>query len=202
MTDYVIPCETLVRLTKVLQLDGENMTDWLRTVRIDNGVAICTNRKMMVMENIGGASGVIHIIADAKLIAQCAVEAPFNSVLTITVNEQLRFAVAKTTLGYIHSGNACLWAATAENDLERWHTIVDRCRAPSTEPKGVMFWDAYNIANLAASSPSGTLVFEEIVDVTKPIVIRDMNDPDWCGFFIPSKSSIDYDGAAIPEWLA
>ena len=201
MTDFVIPCDTFVRLSNVLHNFHDAANEWFRTIRIDNGVAMATNRSIMAIENIGGLPGVIHVMADPALIQQCRTEAAFSSTLTITVNEVLKFAVAKTTLGYVHPGNCALWS-DAPNELDRWRSIAQRTAEPVPASRGGMYWKADAIAQLASASPSGGLVFEEFIDATgRPTVIRDVNEPNWCGIFNPYQVLEEYQPATLPGWL-
>lgn len=209
MTDYTIPCDVFARLTRVLAVESTQPTDWFRSVRIDNGVAVATNRIIMAVENISADNvGIIHIIADPALIAQCASEAPFKSVLTISVNETLKYAVGKTTLGYVHPRNCVVWS-DEPNDFDRWRSVVDLARQPVTASRGGMYWNAENIANLAASSPSGRLIFEEFIDCSgnRPTIIRDVNDYEWFGLFQPfGRNDLvggagSFNPATLPTWI-
>jgi hypothetical protein len=201
MTDFVIPCDTFVRLTNILYGMPEDISEWFKTVRIDNGIAVATNRRILAAENVGGPAGIIHVIADQALINQCRTEAAFSSALTITVNEVLKFAVAKTTLGYVHPGN-CVRFSDDPNDFDRWRTVVEQCKTPASAPRGGMFWDADMIARLAAASPSGRVVFEEIIDATgRPTIIRDINEYNWIGVFQPFSTEESYSPATLPTWI-
>lgn len=203
MADFIIPCDVFARLSRVLAIESTEPTPWFRSVRIDNGIAVATNRIVMAVENISSTNvGVVHIIADPDLIAQCMIEAPFKSTLTITVNDMLKYAVAKTTLGYIHPGNCAVWS-DEPNDFDRWRSIVDLARQPVDKPSGGMFWSAENIASLAAASPSGRIVFEEIIDCTgtRPTIVRDVNDYEWFGLFQPYSRDSNYSPATLPSWM-
>jgi len=204
MVDFVIPCDTFARLTNVLaDFPPGNEQGWFNSVRIDNGQAVASNRHVMAIENIGGPSGVVHIAPDPVLIAQCRTEAKFSSKLTITVNETLRFAVAKTTLGYIHPGNCALWLDVPNDDYNRWRSIVMQCKERVKKSRGGMFWRADDIARLASSSPSGRLVFEETIDAqTRPTLIRDTNDYEWLGVFNPfGDGGEHHNPATLPSWM-
>ena len=185
-----------VRLSTMVK-DDDSM---FRAIRLDNGQAVATDRSFMAIENIGGPSGVVHILPDPKLIAQCKTESVFDSKLTITVNEMLKFAVAKTTLGYVHPGNCSIWA-DGENDFDRWRSVVMESAAPAMKSSGGMFWVAESIAKLAASSPSGRLVFEENIDVSRPTLVRDVLDYDWLGVFSPHSIKDLYKPATLPTWM-
>lgn len=199
MTDFIVPCETIVRLANVLKVMPHFANDWFRTIRIDNGCAVASNRVVMAVERLDKpVDGICHIIADAALLAQCAVEAPFKSDLTITVIDELKFATAKTTLGYVHPTNVCLWS-DQPNDYARWRSIIPTERAKKS--LGGMFWETSSIVNLAAASPSGRLVFEEHIDTTRPTIVRDINDYGWFGVFNPFTDNERLDPATLPNWF-
>jgi hypothetical protein len=195
MTDYVIPCDTFARLASLATAD-----EWFNTVRIENGVALASNKLFMAIERIGGPDGVIHIIADPLLVQQCQTEAQYSSTLTITVIEAMQFATAKTTLGYIHPGNCCKWSGP-ENDLNDWRKIVANAAEPAAASNGGMVWNARCLAAIIACAPSKCVSFEENIDVSRPALMRDVADPNWVGLFNPWLETGDYPAAVMPEWL-
>lgn len=201
MTDYVIPCETFVRLARVLTNMPDDIDPCFNVIRIDNGVAVATDRRILAAENIGGPAGIVHVIADAQLIAHCAAEAPFASSLTITVVPELRFATAKTTLGYMYPGNCVYWDNVSP-DYDRWRSVVGQCSKPATAARGGMLWVGDRVAQLIASSPSGSVIFEEIIDATgRPTIIRDVNDYNWLGVFQPFERERHHTPATLPNWM-
>lgn len=200
MPTFEIPCGVYARLAPLTDTVYDDGSPWCRTMRIEDGKAITTNRKIMAIEYIGGPVGSAHIVIDPALIAQCKSEAQFNSVLTVTVDHSMRFATAKTTFGYVYPGNAGYWGAPdIHNELERWRPIIPLGAAKAT--RGGMFWDARVIGPLGISSPTGNLVFPEFIDTSLPVVIRDAMDDRWCGLFMPRDSTIQAPPATVPEWL-
>lgn len=203
MTEFTIPCDTFVRLSNLMDNFHEEADEWFHAIRIDNGLAIASNRYYMAIENIGGNTGTVHIVADPVLIAKCREEAKFNGALTITVNEPLRYAVAKTTFGYIHPGNCAVWS-DKPNLLATWRTIAARVRDPVMANNGGMYINADHLALLIATSPSGQVYFEENIDASgaRPILVRDCTDFNWIGLFHPFKTTRQtYDGATLPNWV-
>lgn len=200
MTDFIIPCETIYRLSRILITPHENATEWTRTLRIDHGAAIVTNRSVIVIERVIGGNGIAHLHLTLDLIEQCRKEAAFKSSLTITVNEALRFATAKTSLGYIAPGNCCMWS-TAVNELDRWKEIAEQARPIVKKSKGAMFWNGETIAALAGASPSGAIVFPEHIDISLPVVVRDAFDPDWVGLFCSTGQDDQRKPARLPDWV-
>jgi hypothetical protein len=198
VTDYVIPCETIDRLSKIAS--GDN-NPWFAALRIDDGCVIATSGQLMAVEYIDIPDGIFHLRLDAALVAQCATEAPFGSKLTVSVIDGLNIAGAKTTMGYTYPGDPCLWSLDAVNDFNRWREVVARALVPADAPNGGMCWSADLTARLAAASPSGQVVFEEVIDINRPTVIRDATDPNWFGLFMPHLKSGDYPAATLPSWF-
>ena len=197
MTDYVISCDAFVRLSTLLI---ETDDPAFRTIRFDNGQALATDRQFLSIENIGGPKGVAHVIADPTLLEHCRAESKFHSKLTITVVEPLKFATAKTTFGYSHNSNCSYWP-DGPTDFDRWREVVMQAATPATKSSGGMFWLAEWVARLAKASPSGSVVFEENIDITRPTLVRDVEDYDWLGVFQPFSRGHQYKPATLPSWM-
>lgn len=195
--DFEIPCAVIGRFAKILTIMTHDANEWFNSIRIDNGLALASNRTVLACEQIGGGGGIVHIKNDPALIAQCEKEAPFDSVLYVTLNEALRFASAKTTLGYIYPGN-CAVFSNEPNDFDRWRSILPK---PAKKPKGGMQWNTEQIALLGASSPSGRLCFEEIIDASQPTIVRDAHDDQWFGLFNPWLVEQNFIPATLPDWV-
>jgi hypothetical protein len=201
MTDFIIPCDAFVRASVVLNDFHEDATEWTRSMRIDNGQLVASNHHIMTVENIGGNEGVTHIRPDAALVEQCRVGSQFNAVLHVIVNDMLKFTVAKTSLGYVHPGNAGVWSAEP-NALDKWRSIVMKAAQPAEKSNGGMFWGAAVMTQLNVASPSGALVFEEHIDCNgRPTIVRDINDPDWFALFNPYLLGATHQPATLPRWM-
>lgn len=206
MTDYIMPCDTFARLASVVKTPGSNVTGWFDTIRIDHGIAVATNRVILVAEAIIGGNDIVHIKIDDALVEQCRREAPFDSKLTIIVNEPLKYAVAKTSLGYQSAGNLYFSSDEPRDEFDRWKSIALMTREKVAKPSGGMFWDMPQITALAAASPSGQLVFEEVINCTKasrrPTVVRDVTTNDWFALFMPwDDSRPEHSPAKLPSWM-
>ncbi len=200
MADFVIPCDTVVRLSNVIHSLPDNIDPVFRCVRFDNGLAVTTDRSFMAIEKIADFTGVFHMTVEPALIEQCRTEAAFNGTLTVTVNDALQYAVAKTSLGYIHPTNVGFYPSGA-NPFDRWREVVLQSKEPAAALIGGMFWDVDGLTRLATSSPSGRIVFEEKIDTTRPSLIRDINDHSWLGVFKPFTSDKSYQPASLPSWM-
>jgi hypothetical protein len=174
----------------------------MKTVRIENGMAVASNKFLIIVERLnptlGNPPGVVHIPADPMLIEKCKAEVKYHSNLFVNVLDGLGMASAKTTLGYIHPGNA-LYTSPEPNELDRWR--VNNIPPLVMTKKSAMRWDAACIADLAASSPSGFVTFPDVIDATQRIVVRCPQDPNWFGLFLSHLANDIQEPAKIPEWF-
>ena len=201
MTDYVIPCDTFYRISRVAATRDDEIHPSWSSMRIDDGCLIASDRSFMAVENYTAhQKGVAHLNIDPALIEQCRTEAKFNGRVTVTVNEILKYAQAKTTFGYVTKENL-LYTADLDPDWDRWREIINKAREPATKPNGVMFWHADNIQRLAESSPSGRVVFESVIDTSRPTLLRDVTDYHWLGIFQARSRYEQYSPATVPTWI-
>ena len=198
MTEHTIPCETFARLCNVLKY-LPRADPWCNSVRLEQNLAIVTNREYLVIERIDNpADEPLHVPADPALIAQCLTEATYHSKLHIAANSMLRYAALKTSMGYQFPGNAGLYL-DEPCDLERWRSVIPTTMAKKA--KGSMCLEAGALANIALSSPSGRITLPEFVDWSLPVVARDAVDPNWCAFFYVREADQPHEPATIPGWL-
>lgn len=194
MTDFVITCDTVSRLAHLATGDDE----WFQTIRIDNGVAVASNRRLLACELIPACTGAVHLMLAPELVEQCRTEAQWDSTLTISVMDGLNYASAKTSLGWIAPGNVALYADTP-NELAKWRDILPK--QPAKTHRGALFMTTDEMVQLCKSSPSGRIVFEEIMDILQPTVVRDIYDDDWFGLFYPRSTKDSYLPATLPSWV-
>lgn len=198
MPTFDIPCDVYARLASITDTIYHDGGPFCKTLRVENGKVIATNRKVLAIERVDCDIGTAHILVDPNLVAQCRTEAQFDSILTVTIDHSMRFGTAKTTFGYNYPGNVGYWS-DGPNELADWKNIV-----PQTLPTvsdGAMLWDAKIIAALGLSSPTGGLVFPEFINASEPVLIRDVSDDRWCGIFLARPRDTVLGGATIPEWL-
>lgn len=201
MTDFIVPADTLARLATIIQNPPADLEPVFKTIRLDNGQVVVSDRTICAVECVGTIPGIAHIVPDPAFIAQCKMEAQFSSNVTIVVNELLNYTVAKTSLGYV-TGNIGFFPNGA-TDYDRWREVVMEAKEIPPKGRGGMFWDAELIAKLAASSPSGRVIFAENVDAYRNTLIRDVTDGYWIGVFSP-KQGPGYDAvnpATMPTWM-
>lgn len=198
-----IPCDTIARLSRLLPDPNDDIEPIFRTMRLDNGRVIVTNRKFAAVEILpNGFTGVHHIALPDDLIRQCISEAVMSSQLLVTPNPMIGWTSASTTGGHTFVQNIGVFP-TEETTFDKWYErMVTPCLTPLQTTASAMVVDAVALANLAASSPSGTVVFELTIDAGRTTVLRDAHDHRWVGFFMPRLSDgMYYPPAAVPSWL-
>lgn len=206
---FNIKCSTFVRLASICDFfepyTDEGLKEKCKTVRLEisNGkmMAIATNVKVAAIEFIGtvpaGLNEVCHVVVDDTLLNQCRAESMINGILTINTIPQIATASATTTSGWAYPGNPCLWFD--ETPLNEWREWPDRDRIKKSD--GIMMWNLYHVEALLESSPSGKVYFPKFIDALKPIVMRDKDDPNWVGLFVPKPNGdIQHQEAELPDW--
>lgn len=189
----MIPCETIVRLSSVMPRPGAEIDPIFFYLRIENGMVIATDRKFMAIEHVGGAGGIIHMQITPALLAQCKVEVPLSSKLTLDPAT----GIVRTTMGYTET--VPIYAAPC--DFDRWREIVKDAARECKASAGAMFWSLDDVARLASTSPSGQVVFPKFIDTGRPMLLRDVNSPDWLGVFhAVSNDGLMHSPATLPSW--
>lgn len=197
-----IPCDTIARLSNLIPKPGADVEDIFRTFRLDNGCIIATNRQFAAVEQLHPFEGVHHISATDELIQVCTKEAPFGSTLQVLPNDVIKWTTVRTTLGYEFKVSIGVYPP-APTTYDQWYDLIV-VPVLKGEPvsNGAMATNITNLSALAASSPSGDVVFEEFIDVRRPTMMRDANDPRWCGFWMPrAPGSMYATPARVPQWL-
>lgn len=85
-----------------------------------------------------------------------------------------------------------------ESALDNWYNWFEL----STEQNGFLYFDMLDIETLWQVSPTGELVFPEVINSDKPVIVRDVNNDNWIGAFIPAvEGKRVLKPATLPEWL-
>ncbi len=195
-----IPCDTIARLSRLLPSEPSN--DAMQAFRLDNGMVITTNRSFMAVEKVYDFEGVFYIRNDPALIEQCKLEAQWSSVIDFTPVAALQYTTAQTSMGWKCGDNLGLWPVGGTPLFDRWREIVSQVRTPINATQGPMVTDVTELANLAATSPSGKIAFEQFIDpINRPTVVRDIDSHDWVGFFHARiTDGQSHNGASVPGW--
>jgi hypothetical protein len=202
-------CGTFVRLAAIA-LTPRAKTEKLDVIYIERKagltVAIAANRNVAAIERIeaGGndAEGAFCLSIDPALLNQCKTEIAFASNLEIVANVMLGFISVKTTMGFIAPGNGGHFKPSHFASWREWLPPKD-----VQASKGGIFCAASSAVDLLLnSSPSGQIVFPEIIDTKKPLIVRDFLDENWLGLFMPIAKNdqgdqIECPGAIVPAWV-
>ena len=206
--EFTFPVEIysrLAKLTRIIPADDKGDLRGVLLERKNNETyAVASNRRIAAIYYLGktvGEDGIIQITNDEALIAQCDKEAAFSATLQVVAIPALKMATIKTIYGYQYPGNAAL--PEVDNRLAAWRDLTDY--KPAASSHGAMAWTTDEIMALSASSMSGHIVFPEIIDVRKPIYVRDLKYPEWVGVFMGSRKddsgrSTIAEPSTIPTW--
>ena len=206
--NFEIPAEIYVRLANVTKRIPDDDGGNLGCVRLENrngdAFAISTNRRIAAVYYLGKSKdgdGFVHVTNDDVLINQCVSETPFSSILHITAIPELQMASAKTTYGYNYPGNAGVFPPDAR--LNDWRNLAPA--TPIKKTNGAMSWTLDDMLSLNSASMSGKLAFPEFIDVRSPVIVRDIEYPNWLGVFMPTRredggKSYAVEAATVPAW--
>lgn len=192
MTDMTLPCDAFVRAVKLA-----NNPEFAE-IRLEDGLIIATNGMLMMIEKVGDWLGTVNVAIDPAIVAQCEEESKYSGRVTFTHNEMLGFATAKTTFGYVHPTNL---VSTQNSQINRWQEIAVKSVDPVNFSVGAMYWKADVVALLASVAPSGGIVFEEMIDINRPIIVRDKDEPNWLGLFVATPKGETVEPATFPTWV-
>lgn len=208
---FTIPCETYVRLTEATKpLPNTQPPAYLNCIAIErrNGrdIAIASNNKFCAVQNLTNSDqpdAMIFLPINAAIIAQCVIEAQFDSDLIIDTMDApgVVWGTLRTTFGWAFQGNAL----APECDHEDWHKW--RSWVPDTLPKkakGFIYISAEMMLAMCHVAPSKRLVWPEIIDTDVAIMCRDAIDPDFAIIFMGigrDTKGFAYTAATLPDWL-
>jgi hypothetical protein len=159
------------------------------------GYLIGTDETVACVEYLGevnNADDSCYIKVDDKKIET---EVNFGGTFTFETIPDLAMGSVTTT-----SGQDCsefiIWPDESPlKNWKKWFTI-------SNESHGFIYCDLMRLVTLWEISPSGEIVFPEVINSDEPVIIRDINDPNWIGVFMPVTDSRDImKPATLPEWL-
>lgn len=206
MPDFTVKCEIYYRIAHcAVQPDDPDDSlkrQYLRSVKIERKnnalFASATNAWIMAIEHVvdaPGPDGSVNVTIDAQLIDACRRGSDAGETMTVMFDPSTQWATAMLSGGYIFPGNAAISGVWSKD----WREIIN---AAGDKSDGAASFRADDFARLAAASPSGFVVMPRIIDRMRPVLVRDMIDPDWLGAFVSLKKD---DGsypnpAEIPTW--
>jgi len=208
MTTFTIKCETLARLASVCAYFDKDIKNEIKkqinTIRFENkngrSYAISSNSIIASIEYLGSTEqpdGDTHLKLDKELLKAVKKGSLNNETATILTVPEIAVSTIQLSSGFTMS-DCCYWLN--ETPLSKWRGWISREKLKKSS--GAMFWDTYHIQTLLNASPSGKVVFPEFINCRYPVLIRDVNDKNWAGVFlpIPKIRTKETEPATIPEW--
>lgn len=203
--EFLVPCQTFYQLATVAALNpADGQHSYMRAVvfhrRSGFSYVWASSPHVLSCYNLGKSEGedvTIVINYDPILTERCRIDGDADGELKVMVPGGM-MAIISSNMGYIHSGDL-LNKDTAQVD-EMWRRAVPD-ELPTTH-NGALFIDTSLLPLLGASSPSGRFAFPEFIDSTKPVIVRDVVDPDWFGVFHPKQTTASANTIAkLPGWF-
>lgn len=166
-------------------------------IEINNGRSylIGTDDTVACVEYLGEvnhANDSCYIKVDS---AKIETEANFGGTFTFETIPDLAMGSVTTTSGQDCS-DFIIWPDESPlKDWKKWFRM-------SSESHGFMYCDIIRLVTLWETSSSGEIVFPEVINSDEPVIVRDINDSNWIGVFIPVRDTKDImKPATLPEWL-
>jgi len=200
-----IPCVTFARHGTLAALPTPGY------VLYDSGILVSAMRvvngdkrlhPLMTVEKIGGPEGQVFLNATPDLIAACKEGVDMSADLIVDVSYESQFGVAMTTAGYMHTDDAVMWDCPASEGMLGWREkLVPQLLKPAVDVGASMYWSKDVLNALQTASPSGELIFEHTVGPPqRPMVINDLNSPDWFAILAPWHGPQHPEPASVPLW--
>lgn len=205
--EFSIKCETYARFAKVARLiKNYSEFSYLCSIRVEckKGYLFLftSNSRIAIAENLGVCDVgefSFDLIVDDKLIEQCETETQFNGSLNIVYNQVLTFASIRTSFGYEPGVNG-LAVVQGINKFENWRDLFPVEQPDETNAS--VYFNADNISALADASPSGMVGLQKFVDGNKPVIVRDLHNPNWVGLFLPYPDRETFKfPIKLPDWV-
>ena len=192
MSKIVIKSDDLYRFSKLVDDDG-----FIR-IEVENhkGFMIASNEIIACVKYLGDSfdeNEVVYIKIDPEFRERMEFNTRFSTPVTLETVPAFGLATLKADKDI--SEYLIYLDENFYDDWRSWFT-------ESSENKGFMFWDTYQVIKLFESSPSGQIVFPEFINSSKPVLLRDVTDSTWMGAFVPAaKDDRKIKSATLPEWL-
>lgn len=199
MTKFTVPATTLRRFIKIIQSSTPDNFKHLK-LEVSNGhiYLIGCNSYVACVQHLGitdQSSDSCYINITPELVN--VVDGNINAGGTIEFETlpELAMGSVLTTVDNVGS-DIIIWPD--ESPLDKWREWF----ITSDESDGFMYCNLLEVLTLWDCSPTGELVFPELLNANEPVIVRDINDDDWLGVFIPANSGKELlKPATLPEWL-
>ena len=203
-----IPCEVIGRLSQVNHVLPQNENrKWLSSIfveRTSSGHVFvgATNAQFAAIEMIGIQRGEVGFVVLKRDDVWLDAARNSDPDVKCNVNEwsEMNFCTLTAPNGYSTTGDAAIRDPEAIATLKKWRDWLPE--ALPSETGRSMFIDIDGLQSLVNSSPSGCVVFPQIIDSSKPIIVRDVYSPDWLGvFYAQPANGLFLKGAQLPDWV-
>lgn len=199
MTKFILPATILQRFIKIIQPSTPIEFQHLK-LEINNGhiYLIGCNSFVACVQHLGTTeqspdSCYINITPELVNV----VDATANGDGTMEFETLPELAMGSVLAGVNNVGSdIIIWPD--ESPLDKWREWF----ITSDESDGFMYCNLLEVLTLWDSAPTGELVFPEMLNANEPVIVRDINDDNWIGVFIPANSGKELlKPATLPEWL-
>lgn len=197
-----ISCDVVARLQRVnYSVPRDEPRQWLRSVFIErhagHAFAGATNSRFAAIQYLGASAGDdgFTVLRHQGLISA-------DPETKMKVSDFPAFGFCTVTGLDVTSGeDQAFRDVDAIQTLRDWRKWFPETASPA-QPGRAMFIDLDGLTGLITSSPSGRVTFPKVIDADRPIVIRDVTDPNWIGVFFARPDTGRFaQGAALPDWI-
>ena len=193
MSKFIVPATTLQRFMTL----SEPLKPVTLKIEINSGrcYLIGSNDYVACVEYLGESdqsNDSCYITLTPEAVNK---EADVAGSFTFETLPELAMGSTFTTSGNIYN-DVIIWPDSCVLDKWReWFVMSDTA-------EGFMYCNLFQIESLWHCSPSGEITFPEVINANEPVIVRDVNNANWLGVFIPAiddKKLIK--PATLPEWL-
>lgn len=195
---FSIPCHVFARAGRGAFKGDDAQYPAIKGVRVQNlkgaVLVIATNRQFLTVDYVGQTDepdGFVHVSPD--LIEPCSRFAETDENLTITPAPG--WTVAQIGMSYFHPFNASI-----EGAFPDWQPLIPT--GNPSKPNGALGLNVEAMRWLAEVSPNGEFVLPTAYDIDKPVIVRDVKDPDWFAIFLSLEHrNQSFKPATLPTWF-
>lgn len=201
MTKFTVPAITLQRFLTLYKSLEPKAPEEFKVLKLEitnkHIYLIGSNQYVACVENLGEtdqSEDSCYIKVNSQLLK--AVEAEANVCGFFEFETLPELAMGSTTTSNGTYNDFIVWPD--ESPLDKWRDWF----VTSDESNGFMYCDLRQVVTLWETSPTGEIVFPEVINAIEPVIVRDVNNADWLGVFIPAPDNRKaLKPATLPEWL-
>lgn len=200
MSKFIVKANVLNRMSKIPVFfeptTSEDLKKQIRTIRLEiksgKMFAVATNQQVAAVEYLGETKEPDDV---CYLRLECEFLNETEGLITVETIPEIALSTALHGAKLVN--DCCLWFDN--NIMDNWRSWIGK---QSGKHKGFMFWELYHIQTLFEASPSGKIVFPEDIDASEPVVLRDSENENWVGLFVPDQrpGEIKCEPAKLPDW--